>query len=134
MDEVDIEAVSHAKDQAMENLARGVCGGCEKPMYKQPLFPGAVSEWKHVSTSQPLSWNPEKHLASETAVRPHGHRFVALTAALHGCDIEGCGAEMLQRVIHAPDSLEGRAAKAQASRQRGSFNSRIGKGKRQPIS
>jgi hypothetical protein len=96
-------------------------------MYRSPEYPGAIVEWRHTSTSSPLSWNPEKHIASETSVRHHAHRFVRAERTTSRCDVSGCGTEQLDREVTAkPEAapLGEREAKAQASRKRGSYNSR----------
>lgn len=121
MQDYDLEATAAARERILSEFTRDICGICQKPMYKVPLFPGVPTEWRHASTSHSISWTPEKHLAAKEAVSQHQHRFEG-RERLRTCVVAGCDSELLQRqkgerTITEPRNE--REAKEQESRLRG---------------
>lgn len=74
-----------------------------------------------MSSGQPISWMPAKHLASKTRVDPHTHRFEESAKGMDECVVQGCEAEMqhVNKESRRAEALTERQKATQASRLRG---------------
>jgi len=121
----DLEATIQATSRSSIGQ-QALCGVCERPIYQEPPHPGVPTEWRHRSSSHPVSYSPEKHLASLTRVFAHAHRFVDVSDRLRACEVQGCGAEVTAPVatVDRAEVLSERERKHHESRMRGAMKTR----------
>lgn len=128
MTDFDYDAMTRAKDATRGTLTEAHCGTCSRAIYRERPYPGVATEWRHHSSGQPISWSPEKHLAGQTKVVPHAHRFRASKAAVATCEVTGCDTTMPRldkvaieaAVLHRrTTSKSDKEAAMQESRERG---------------
>lgn len=118
----DLDATAQARSSTASKVY-AACGTCAKPIYRETPYPGVPSEWRHVSSGAPTGYSPREHLASLTEVGRHGHRWTEAFDGLRTCEVEGCGAQLVNRpreVVQKHNAVSDRAAAVQESRRRGS--------------